>query len=173
MGAMTTAQLSWHYSDAECAIASFHNVIIVLLDTTMSLGALHTSVQVNRKLTSVHGHIAVLSVFGLGVKMPSPEVRKAAADAVALTAATTRADVRVLPGDGFWASAQRGILTAIEMMRPDSVPRRTFRHLREGVSFLVARLEKDASFARELERIVLLAMEERHAQAQAQASGIV
>jgi hypothetical protein len=170
MASMGTAELTWHYSDADCAIASFRNVIIVLLDNTMSLEGLRASVQVNRKLTPVYGHIAVLSIFGLGVKMPSPEVRKAAADAVALTAPTTRADVRVLPGDGFWASAQRGILTAIEMMRPDSVARRTCRHMREGVSFLAARLEKDASFALELERVALMAMDERGAQAAPQAS---
>jgi hypothetical protein len=45
------------------------------------------------------------------------------------------------------------------MVRPDSVPRKTFRDLREGALFLATHMGKDALFARELEHATLRALD--------------
>jgi hypothetical protein len=156
---MTSPELVWHHSVPECALASFRNVILVLCHTGLSVEALRMTVTVNRQLAHEYGHVAVLSHVSTQVSMPTPEVRRVAAESLAATRHTTRAEARVLPGDGFWASAQRGIITAIEMVRPDSVPRKTFRYLREGTTFIGAQLEQNAQFTRELEEAVLKALE--------------
>jgi hypothetical protein len=158
---MANPELVWHHQAHDCSIASFGNVIVNLLHTTMSVEALRASLAVNRKLSRESGYVAVLTMLEPSVQMPTPEVRKAAADAMAEARPTTRVEVRVLPGDGFWASAQRGIITAIDMVRPDSVPRRTFRHLREGTHFIAQHLDKDAKFALALEQATLRALEKR------------
>ena len=162
---MGPAELLWHHVAEDSSIASFENVIICLLITGMSVECLQASVAVNKKLAREHGGIAVLTMVGQRVSVPSPEVRKAASEAVMATHSTTRAVVQVLPGDGFWASAQRGIITAIEMVRPDHVPRKTFRELRDGVLFIATHIDRDARFARELEHAVLRAIDERAAAA--------
>jgi hypothetical protein len=160
-----TSELVWHHSIPECGLASFRNVILVLCHTGLNVQTLRMTVTVNRQLTRQYGHVAVLSFVSTEVSMPTPEVRRVAAESLAVTRDSTRAEVRILPGDGFWASAQRGIITAIEMVRPDSVPRKTCRYLREGASFISARLEQDAQFARELEEAVLKALETRPGEA--------
>lgn len=64
---------------------------------------------------------------------PSEETRRAALDATRRTRALTAGHVVIVAGDGFWASAIRGVLTTLAALAQTSFPRKVVRYEEEGI----------------------------------------
>ncbi len=84
-----------------------------------------------------------ITVLDPSAKFPSDEIRKASVDAIERTKAHVAAAASVLPGEGFWASAMRGVLTTYELLTGSPHPRGTFKTHREAVDFVLAHTEDD------------------------------
>jgi len=71
---------------------------------------------------------------------PSEETRRVALSITRETTAQTLALVVIVLGDGFWASAIRGVLTTLTSLSPSSHPRRIVRHEEEGIEWIIETL---------------------------------
>jgi hypothetical protein len=68
---------------------------------------------------------------------PSEPTRHAAAEVTRKTAEQTSAQATIILGDGFWASAVRGILNTFNSVTPARHPRNVFRHEEEAVEWII------------------------------------
>ncbi|MET0591892.1 MAG: hypothetical protein ABW133_04285 [Polyangiaceae bacterium] len=71
---------------------------------------------------------------------PSEETRRAALDATRRTRALTAGHVVIVAGDGFWASAIRGVLTTLAALAQTSFPRKVVRYEDEGIDAAIEML---------------------------------
>lgn len=71
-----------------------------------------------------------------GKSMPSAEARDQVGRILSENAVHTAAAAALVPGDGFWASALRSMVTSILMMAPRSMPFRTFGDLAQLAEWL-------------------------------------
>jgi hypothetical protein len=139
-----TPQLQIVLDSPLCSVGSYAEVIIIAVHSEMTLESLHASVATNRKLAHLYPHgVASLALAHFGAKMPNAELRAAAGQAMADTRMTTRCAAQVIAGEGFWPSAVRSVITAMEKLRPDDKPRRSFGSLAEAVPWLCSNLDRD------------------------------
>ena len=82
------------------------------------------------------GSISIVAVDPTST-FPSEETRRAAAEATRKTSSHTVAHVMIVLGDGFWASAIRGVLTTHASLTPASFPRKVVRYEEEGVDWAI------------------------------------
>jgi hypothetical protein len=71
---------------------------------------------------------------------PSEETRRTALAVTRKTGSKTSAHVLVVLGDGFWASAVRGIMTTLASLSPANHPRKVVRYEEEGVDWAIEAL---------------------------------
>jgi hypothetical protein len=71
---------------------------------------------------------------------PSEEVRRAAVNVSRETSAHTLALAIVILGDGFWASAIRGVVTTLNSLTKSSNPRKVTRYEHEAVEWAISTL---------------------------------
>jgi hypothetical protein len=81
---------------------------------------------------------------------PSEEMRRAALEVTRQTNAQTRCHVLIVLGDGFWASAVRGIMMTISSLTAATHPRRVVRYEEEGVDWVIGTLGESPSKYRQL-----------------------
>lgn len=72
-----------------------------------------------------------------GRSLPSAEVRAKFAQIAAEHAQRTAAVAVLIPGTGFWASAMRGMITALSMMSPRDYELQTFGNFPQMIEWLV------------------------------------
>jgi hypothetical protein len=141
---MRAAQLQVILAGPLSSVGSYGEVIIVAVHSEITLEALRASVAANRKLAGHYPHgIASLAIAHFGAKIPSAELRAAASQAMVESRLTTRCAAQVISGEGFWASTVRSVITAMEKLRPDDKPRRSFASLPEAVPWLCEQLDRD------------------------------
>jgi hypothetical protein len=75
---------------------------------------------------------------------PSEETRRAALEVTRNTTAQTLAHVLIVLGDGFWASAIRGVMTTIWSLSAANHPRKVVRQEEEGVDWVIEMLKESA-----------------------------
>src|SRR5688572_8174174 len=68
---------------------------------------------------------------------PSEETRRAALDITRQTNTKTLAVSLIVLGDGFWASAIRGVITTLASLSLPTHPRKIFRYEEEGVDWAI------------------------------------
>ena len=68
---------------------------------------------------------------------PSEETRRAMLEVTRFTNSTTVSVAVVILGDGFWASALRGVLTTLGFLGQPTHPRKAFRYEEEGVDWAI------------------------------------
>jgi hypothetical protein len=81
---------------------------------------------------------------------PSEEMRRAALEVTRRANAQTRCHVLIVLGDGFWASAVRGIMMTISSLTAATHPRRVVRYEEEGVDWVIATIGESPSKYRQL-----------------------
>ena len=106
------------------------------------------------------GHAAIVAVRPEGsgsivavdptTGFPSEEMRRAALEVTRQANAQTRAHVLIVLGDGFWASAVRGIMMTISSLTAATHPRRVVRHEEEGVDWVIETIGESTSKYRQL-----------------------
>jgi hypothetical protein len=89
------------------------------------------------------GAISVVAIDPTST-FPSEETRRAALDVTRLTSSRTAAHVVIVLGDGFWASAIRGVLTTLNSLSQTNHPRKVVRYEEEGVDWAIEALGDSA-----------------------------
>jgi hypothetical protein len=134
------------------SVARFGEVVITVVHSELTEEALGAGVAAGQAIAEVYPRGGMgLSVIEVGAKVPNMELRKAASDAMAATKNHTRCTARVFLGDGFWMSTMRSVLTAIELMRPYDIPRRTFHALAPATLWIASQNARDVAWAQQLE----------------------
>jgi hypothetical protein len=92
-------------------------------------------------------HEAILTVRPLGTvsivavdpstTFPSEATRRAAVEVTRKTRPKTLGHVVIVLGDGFWASAFRGVLTTMTSLNQSTYPKTVVRHEEEGVEWAI------------------------------------
>jgi hypothetical protein len=111
-------------------------------------------------LASLLGHEAIVADYPQGsaaivvvdptTTFPSEDMRRAAHETTRKTTAQTLAQVLIVAGDGFWASAVRGIMMTIATLSNASHPRKVVRHEEEGVDWVLETVKEPAAKYRPL-----------------------
>jgi hypothetical protein len=78
------------------------------------------------------GSVSIVAVDPTS-SFPSEDTRRAALEVTRVTNPNTVAVSLIVLGDGFWASAIRGVLTTLEFLGQPTHPRKVFRHEADGV----------------------------------------
>jgi hypothetical protein len=132
-------------------VATFGETAITLVRSELTMESLRISAAVNAKICADYPEGAVsLTIAEPNIRMPDAELRNAASEAMASTRSRTRAAARVFLGDGFWLSSVRSVLTAIELLRPYDLPKRTFAELPTASRWLARTIHQDAAWAERL-----------------------
>jgi len=88
---------------------------------------------------------------------PSEETRRAALEVTRFTNSTTLSVSIIILGDGFWASAIRGVLTTLGFLGQPTHPRKVFRYEEEGVDWAI---ESIAESPQRYRSLLLAALEQ-------------
>jgi len=81
---------------------------------------------------------------------PTEETRRVALEVTRQANPQTRCHVLVVLGDGFWASAVRGIMMTISSLTAVTHPRRVVRYEEEGVDWVIETVGESRSKYRQL-----------------------
>ena len=132
-------------------MAALDDVIIMLVHSELTMDALRASRAAYDKILNKHpaGTIS-LTVVSAGITLPDHALRNASSELMSETRAHTRCVARVFFGQGFWLSTVRSVLTAIELLRPYDLPRRTFSELAPATSWLAQCRGENAPWAARL-----------------------
>jgi hypothetical protein len=136
-------------------VATFEETVITVVRSELTMESLVAGKQANARLYARYKQgTSALIIVHPGIRMPDAELRRASAEAMAATRTTTRASARVFLGDGFWLSSVRSVLTAIELLRPYDVPKRTFADVRTASSWLAQSIHAEGGWAARLQEAV-------------------
>ncbi len=140
------------YVTPECSVSTFDDeVVILVVHAAMTLDALHFSEATARRLALRNRRKgAGLTLVNGIVKIPGPELRRAIDLSVKDATQHSRCTATVLSGTGFWLSAMRSVLTAMELIRPGDMPRRTFQVVPPASRFIAEQLGHDGAWAEKL-----------------------
>jgi hypothetical protein len=75
---------------------------------------------------------------------PSEETRRTAVEITRKTGNQTLADTLVILGDGFWASAMRGVMTTIWSLNSSNHPRKVLRQEADAVDWVIETVQESA-----------------------------
>jgi hypothetical protein len=144
------------YVNPACSVATFDgSVVILLVRTALTLEGLHSSIASARRIALRRGRGAAgLTIVQGGVSIPGPELRQAMNESIKDSRTHSVCSAQVLIGTGFWLSTMRSVLTALELIRPGDLPRRTFEDVAPAARWVAGHLERDAAWA---ERLTLAA----------------
>jgi hypothetical protein len=140
------------YQHPGCSVLTFGGeVVISLVRTEMTIEGLAASVNAARRLALRNRHgVGSLAVVAPNVSMPGPELRHAINQAIKDSRQYTCCAAQVLRGTGFWLSAVRSLLTAIELIHPGDLPRRTFDDVPIAARWIAENLKHDKAWADQL-----------------------
>jgi hypothetical protein len=149
---MAQPQLQMVVESPLSSVATFGEVVITAVHTQLTMEALNAAVAAGRAVAAAYprGDIG-LTLVKVGIQLPSPALRKAASEAMVATKGHTRCVARVFFGNGFWMSTVRSVLTAIELVQPYDIPRRTFGELAPATRWLASSCALDTGWAERLE----------------------
>jgi hypothetical protein len=95
-----------------------------------------------------------LTVIRAGARLPDSEIRAEASRIVKQLAPRTQAIVVTLEGEGFWASAARSTLTAIQLLAPGARGIRVSATVPEAAKMLAEDGGESPMWAQKLEHVV-------------------
>jgi hypothetical protein len=132
-------------------VATLGETVITVVHSELTMESLRVASPVNAKICESYPEGAVsLTIVRANIRLPEAELRNAVSEAMAATRSRTRAVARVFLGDGFWLSSVRSVLTAIELLRPYDLPKRTFAEVPDATSWLARTIQRDAGWAKHL-----------------------
>jgi hypothetical protein len=161
MAAMSKLELRWELQSSSCSIATYRDVVLVLVHTEITAESLKASTIANQRVAMAFPrYVGCLTVVNFGVKIPDAPLRKLAAEAMAATHEHLRCAAQVLQGEGFWPSTVRSIITAVERLRPDDRPRRTFSDVRSAIAWMAENMDRDSEWQNALNAVTMQLLEQ-------------
>jgi hypothetical protein len=91
----------------------------------------------HQKLIRLHGRTAVFGVIEPGLPIPSADVRARSTALIEQNGAHVAAAALMLPGDGFWVSAARSVITASFFLARQPYPSKCFGEVHEAAKYAV------------------------------------
>jgi hypothetical protein len=144
---MALGALRYEHESPSCTVASFQDVVLVLVHSELTAESLKASESAHRRIAlAFPRRVGCHTFVNLGVKNPDAAIRRLAADTMAATREHLRCAAQVLAGEGFWPSTARSVITAVERLRPDDRPRRTFPDVTAAVEWMAVHMERDAEW---------------------------
>jgi hypothetical protein len=130
------------------SVATFGETVIVVVHSEVTEESLQASITACHRLhEKFPGGVVGLTVVECGIKLPDAPLRQASSAAMAATSRQTRIMARVFLGEGFWLSTVRSVLTAIELIRPYDLPRRTFTEIEPATRWLAKGIQQELAWA--------------------------
>ena len=165
---MTVPSLEILVQSPLTSVAVYGETVITIVQSELTVEALHASKAAYDKLGTRYPGSVSLTVVHAGIKLPDAAMRNLTSEIMAQTRSRTRGVARVFFGDGFWLSTVRSVLTAIELMRPYDLPRRTFGTLEPATTWLAHTIQESSPWALRLNTAVHM-LAESSGQARTQA----
>ena len=132
----------------------YDETVITIVHSELTLEALHASKAAHETVCARHPGCVSLTLVQAGIKLPDAAMRTAVSEVLVQTKSRTRCAARVFFGDGFWLTTVRGVLTAIEVLRPLDFPRRTFSALQPATLWLTQSIRETPPWALRLSAAV-------------------
>jgi hypothetical protein len=137
------------------SVATFGETAITVVHSELTMESLRVAKAINAKICAQYPDgVLALTVVQSGIQLPNLELRNAASEAMAATRSRTRAAARIFLGDGFWLSSVRSVLTAIELLRPYDLPKRTFADVPAATRWLAQLIHEDDAWIARLSEAV-------------------
>ena len=129
------------------SVALCDEAVITMVTTELTLEALRVSEAAYHRVCALYPGTIGITLVHAGIKLPNAELRAASSESMARCRGKTRCVARVFFGDGFMLSSVRSVLTAIELIRPYDLPRRTFGELAPATDWVAQQVQRDAGWA--------------------------
>lgn len=129
--------------NATVTVGTYQSLLVLVFHREVDQSALSTAEAVQRTLLArfPKGPL-VLTVIASDVPLPAEGTRAMVVDSFRRMAAKNAAAATTVIGDGFWASAMRSTLTALNLVVRPPCPQRTFANVADALAWLS---EYDAS----------------------------
>jgi hypothetical protein len=138
-------KLEVHYRSPRTCIATLNGIMLVRSfrrSTAPDYRAMFKASEI--ALERRKQGLGVIVVIEPTAEIPNEETRRAAAEAARSISEHLQAAAIVVLGDGFWASAMRGLITALGLMTAQRYPQRSFRYESEAVDWILQVLNEPA-----------------------------
>jgi hypothetical protein len=130
------------------SVAVFGEAVITVIEKRVTAEGLRVSIDGCLKVATQHpGRVVGVTLVYPGIELPNHELRKLSSETMAATRQHTNSCVRVFLGDGFWLSTMRSVLTAIELIKPYDLPRRTFSEIPPAARWLAKNIDESLAWA--------------------------
>lgn len=106
----------------------------------LSVALLEAADLHHQRLIRAYGRTAVFGMLESGISVPPSDVRARSAELIAQNGAHVAAASLVLPGDGFWVSAARSVITAAFLVARHPYPSKCFGSIPEAATYAVESL---------------------------------
>jgi hypothetical protein len=144
------ASLRILHADRDLVVGAYAHVHMCLYRGDLTLELLELANGFHRRLVQKHGRTAIFGVARTSLALPPQEVRERGAALIRENASHVDGAVVVLPGEGFWASAVRSIVTASFIVARQPYPSHCAKSAEEGASWLIATSPRAGATARGL-----------------------
>jgi hypothetical protein len=130
-----------HHRSDHMAIASVDGFILMRCFGDVSPSDIAATLKAYEvALASRPAGVGSLVAIDSTTAFPSEELRGIMVDAARKTSQGVQAHSIIILGDGFWASAFRGVATTVAALARSTYPRRVFRHEQAGVDWAIGEL---------------------------------
>jgi len=122
---------------AAVRIATSGPIVVVQFRDKVSAEVLRAVESSQERVHRTHrGGTLLLTMIDSSVPLPTEDARAVIVDTFKRMAARNRAAATVVRGDGFWASAIRSTLTALNLVVRPACPQRTYAEVDEAIEWL-------------------------------------
>jgi hypothetical protein len=131
------ASLRVLHSDAHLAVGAYAHVHLCIYRGDLTLERMELANGLHRKLI---GRFPKTAIFGLareGLALPPMAVRDRGAQLIRENTGHVDAAAVILPGEGFWASTVRSVVTASFLLARQPYPSRCHPTVEEGARWLL------------------------------------
>jgi hypothetical protein len=133
-----TGKLVVHHRSEGVAMGTLDGFFVMRCFGVVSPGDIRATLKCGDLLKAYRpeGSVSIVAVDPTST-FPSEETRRVALDVTRQTSAQTLALAVIVMGDGFWASAIRGVLTTLASLGQTNHPRKVARQEEEGVEWAI------------------------------------
>ncbi len=125
------------HDDEQLAAAHYRHVFLTMYRAAITLEILLLAESYHDRVRDLYDTTSVVSCTEHGLSLPSPEVRAHSAQLIRKNGARIHSSVVLVPGEGFWPSAARGVLTGIFALARQPFPMRVFGDATSAARFTV------------------------------------
>ena len=136
-------------------IAEWEDVCLFMWMNGVTLEGLAAARESHLAVAERYGKACSITYARTGSPLPAPGARQEAARLMREVASTQAYSIVVLEGNGFWASAARGAITAIQVLSMNIYPLRVSSSIPAGTQLLAERTGRSHAWAGELQAAVL------------------